>query len=93
MSKIERWNSLFLITKIRELSSQSQITDNQVVRLLEYDNHGEKKMTPSPAVESQLKMVLFSASELTSPNYTGPPFIADCEFLLDINELKFLSTK
>lgn len=78
--------------KIQELSSQSQITDNQIISLLEYVKPGEAKMAPSPAVDAQLKMVLFSTAVLTSPNYTGPPF----ELLIArfyINELNFATNE
>jgi len=77
--------------KLSEISSQSQITDSQIINLLEFVNPGEAKTSPSPIVDAQLKMILLSTAFLTSPNYSGPPF----ELLIAryyVNELNF-STK
>ena len=73
--------------KLSQLSSDT-IGDGQVSALLQFISSGEPKVSPSPAVDAQLKMVLLSAALLTSPNYTGPPF----ELLIArfyINEIHF----
>lgn len=79
-------------SKLQSLSSSNaNISDSQIVELLQYLQTSENKSTPSPAIDAQLKMVLFATAVLTSPNYTGPPF----ELLIArfyINELNF-STK
>ena len=75
-------------SNLKKLQSRSEIADSDVASLLQYVNPVEATGMPSPIVDSQLKMVLFSTSVLTSPNYTGPPF----ELLIArfyINELNF----
>jgi hypothetical protein len=76
-------------SKLRSLSSSNaDISDSQILEVLQYLRTSENKSTPSPAIDAQLKMVLFATAVLTSPNYTGPPF----ELLIArfyINELNF----
>mmetsp|Transcript_258 Transcript_258/g.302 ORF Transcript_258/g.302 Transcript_258/m.302 type:complete len:170 (-) Transcript_258:118-627(-) len=70
------------------IASSITVSPKEISELLQYVNPGKDKSFPSPAIDSQLKMVLLSTSLLTSPNYTGPPF----ELLIArfyINELNF----